>query len=709
MDKKYIIALLILLATLATCSRLAATGDSNDWPHYNGDPANTHYSPLTQINRKTVKNLKKVWEVSVGQLANQALALEFSPLIIDGVAYLGTGNGGLVAVLAASGAELWRFSPDDDSVFVRTRGVAFWQGSVNKGGGRLFLTCGRHLYAIDSRTGTKIIDFGHNGRIDLGVKATSPGIIFKDNIIMGSGGGARGNGQVRAYDVKTGATVWTFNTIPAQPGDQGYETWGERGAQSALGANSWAGMAVDHERAAVYFSTAQPKTAPIGLGFFNGGWPGKNRFSSSVIALNAATGALLWDFQETYHDIWDYDIPAPPNLVTVQFRGENIEAVAQVTKRGNTLLLNRDTGQLLYPATEHPAPQSPIPEEEAYPTQLVFTRPEPFAKIAVDESDLTDLSPEAHEFALQQFRKLRSGWFQPPSLEGTVFFGANGGAEWGGAAYDPRSHILFVSSNHTPIVVKLAKESSGVATQPGPAPEVIDSSPDPASSLYKQNCAACHGTDRRGGDAPSLTGIGLKLSINEIYEIVTEGRSMMPPFRAILSDHQRHALSIFLHDQRQEKVDSAGGYTSPYTFTLERFVDHEGYPGTKPPWATLNAINLDTGKIIWRVPLGEHEELIKRGIPPTGRGYWGHFGGSVATAGGLLFIAATAGDKKLRAFDVATGKLLWSDELPFDALATPATYAVDGKQYILIAAGGGGREGNPRGDRYIAYALDHAE
>ena len=623
------------------------------WPHYNGNPANSHYSSLNHINRENVHQLKKAWEFKTGD--GEGLSLQFNPMMIGGVLYVGRAEGGLAAVDAASGKSLWQFVPAEDNPCGSGRGAAYWQAVDVSESSRLLYTCGRYLYAVDTRSGHRVSGFGENGRIDMSVAVTSPGVIYRDLVILGSSGGARGDGQVRAYDVRSGALRWSFYTIPAA-GEPGFDTWGELGSKHAFGANSWAGMALDQQRGVVYLSTAQPKSENRGASFYNGDWPGRNRFANSVIALQAATGKLLWDFQEIYHDIWDLDLPAPPNLVQVNYQGSTIDAVAQVTKSGNTLLLNRDTGELLYPTQERAAPASRVKEETAYPTQRVFTLPEPFAKPFFTEHDITDLSPEAHQYSRARFNKLISGWFEPPTLTGNIMFGAYGGAEWGGAAFDPTTHRLYVSSNHYPLTIKLKINNGDITPKTGHLPFAHDASLenlDKGKLLYKKTCAACHGADRRGLSAPSLASISKKYISEDIEVIIADGLTSMPALGGVLTKPERQSIARFLLHNSQSQEDNT--YSPAYVLpspVVEPFLDQEGYPGSKPPWATLNAIDLDTGKIIWRVPLGEYAELTERGVPLTGRR---HFGGSVVTAGGLVFIAAT-GDKKIRAFDKNTGK-----------------------------------------------------
>lgn len=685
-------------ALTATTSEYAA---AKEWPAYNGGLFNTHYSSLNQINRGTVSDLAVAWIYSPNE--GTAFANEFNPLMVNNTLYVRSAVGTLSALSPATGEKRWSFTPDEKTM-VPMRGVSYWRNPDFAAGDRLFLVNGNALYAIDARSGKAVKAFGRQGRIDMGVNASSPGVIYKDVLIVGSSGGARGPGQIRAYDTRSGRVRWVFRTIP-RPGEPGYETWGEQGAAHALGANAWTGMSLDPGRGVVYVATSAPKVEAKASDFYAGDWPGRNRFANSVIALKAGSGELLWDFQETYHDIWDLDLPAPPNLVRVQFRGKDIDAVAQVTKRGNVLLLNRDTGAQLYPSMEKAAPASGIPGERAWPVQRVFETPEPFAKTTFSESDITDLNAKAHNDIRTLFKKSRSGWFEPPSLEGTIYFGVFGGAQWGGASFDPESHLLYVNSNHLPWLVQMEKRPHRSA-QANPRPDKFENnnaSDTVGKALYQQNCAICHGQDMSGqGHAPSLKAVASRLSSQEISGVIATGRGMMPSFAKTLGASDVQSLANYL--VRSSSTGAESAFASAYITTptgQAPLKDEEGYPGSKPPWGTLNAINLDSGKILWRVPLGEYKELTKRGIPPTGTA---NFGGSLVTSGGLVFIAATL-DGMFRAFDKKTGELLWETKLPFAGHATPATYEIDGRQFIVITASGGSHYNSPRGDTIIAFAL----
>jgi quinoprotein glucose dehydrogenase len=496
--------------------------------------------------------------------------------------------------------------------------------------------------------------------------------------------------------VRTGRIVWTFYTIP-RPGEPGYETWPPDAWRHIGGANCWTGMALDEARGLVFCPTGS-----AAFDFWGGNRIGQNLYANCLLALDAATGRRVWHFQFVHHDLWDRDLPAPPNLVTIRRDGRRIDAVAQVTKSGHVFVFNRQTGEPLFPIEERPVPPSDLQGESAWPTQPLPLKPAPFARQLFSADLLTDLSPESHRAALEKFVKVRPHVpFLPPSTEGTIIFpGFDGGAEWGGAAVDPRRGILYVNANEMPWILTM------VPTKPQGG--------EPLSSgqqIYNQICAACHGITREGDPArayPSLVNIGQKLKKADILQLLDTGRGNMPAV-AFLSAAQKQAVADFVlgleslaTDEAKTALASATAVLSePYTHTgYNRWVDTNGYPAVKPPWGTLNAIDLNSGEYVWRTPLGELPELTAKGIPPTGTE---NYGGPVVTAGGLIFIAASK-DEMIRAFDQRTGRVLWQAKLPAGGYATPATYLAAGRQFVVIACGGG-KMGTKSGDAYVAFAL----
>lgn len=675
-----------------------------EWRSYGGDKAHTHYSTLDQINRDNVQQLEVAWVYNAGD-AGVRSQIQCNPIIIDGVLYATTPGLKAIALNAATGEEVWRFDPFEGkglaSALGVNRGVVYWEDGDDR---RILYTAGEHLYALDARTGQPVATFGTNGAVDLReglgrdvtglfISSNTPGVVYEDLLILGSRVSEElpsAPGHVRAYDVRTGEIRWTFHTIP-QPGEFGYETWPPDAYTWAGGANAWTGMSVDEERGMVFIPTGS-----AAFDFWGGNRKGENLFANSILALDAATGERIWHFQLVRHDIWDRDPPAAPNLVTVEHDGRRIDAVAQITKSGHVFVLDRETGESLFPLQEIAVPPSDLKGEEAWPTQVLPLVPPPFARQQFTEADVTDISPEAHAAVLERFRQVRSnGQFVPPSEQGTMIFpGFDGGGEWGGAGYDPTTGLLYVNSNEMPWIlemVDLDAEASGKAFSLG-------------KQVYAANCTNCHGFDREGdpqGTFPALLDLKQRYNKDQVRQIVGHGRGFMPSF-GHLTEGEVDALVAFLFDEAPPESTAARfDFDVPYNHRgYNRFLDPDGYPAVKPPWGTLNAINLNTGEIEWTVPLGEFPELTARGIPQTGTE---NYGGPVVTAGGLLFIGATK-DEKFRAFDKATGELLWETPLPAGGYATPATYVVDGRQYVVIAAGGG-KMGTKPGDAYVAFAL----
>ncbi len=694
-----------LAALLAITAGCGGGGAAHDWPITGGDPGNTRYSPLDQINRDNVARLRLAWTYHTGDMPQAGPSeIQATPIVVDGVLYTTTPALAVIALRGAKGKLLWRFDPFAHRAreWHVNRGVVYWGNGDDR---RIFFVAGRRLYALDARTGTPIPSFGDSGSVDLGagldrdvkdayLVATSPGVVYKDLLIQGTRvGESEGSapGDVRAYDVKTGTIRWTFHTIP-RPGEFGYNTWPRGAWRTAGGANSWAGMTVDTLRGVAYIPTGSATPD-----FYGGARLGADLFANSLLALDAKTGARRWHYQTVHHDLWDRDLPAAPNLVTVTHDGKRVDAVAQITKSGFVFLFDRENGTPLFPVSERPVPASDLRGERAWPTQPVPLQPAPFARQRMSDSDLTDLSPEAHSVALHRFRRLRHGsLFTPPSTEGSIVLpGFDGGGEWGGAAVDPETGVLYVNASDVPWIAAMRDTATVL-------PPVAKGRS--GEEVYAAACAGCHGTDMRGHDpAPSLVNVGSRLSVKELQQVLEQGRRIMPPF-GFLAEEERRAVIAYVLGERPNAVPASNGSVktqSPYEFLgYERWRDSSGLPAARPPWGTLSAIDLNTGDYRWRITLGQHPALAGKSDPPTGTE---QYGGPIVTAGGLVFIAATM-DAKLRAFDKATGRLLWEADLPAAGYATPSTYMIDGKQYVVIAAGGG-KLGTKSSDTYVAFAL----
>ena len=700
---------LIVLAAICGACDPPARSRADDWAVTGAEPGNSRYSSLDQINRGNVQQLRVAWTYHTGDRpANARTEIQATPIVIDGVLYTTTPTLAVVALRADSGTLVWRFDPfaNRERESHVNRGVVYWTDGRDR---RILFSAGRRLYALDATSGQSITAFGDSGAVDLGaglgreiddafLVATSPGVVYKDVLIQGTRvgeGEGSAPGDVRAYDVRTGEIRWTFHTIP-RPGEFGYDTWPADAWRTAGGANSWPGMAVDVDRGVVYVPTGSATPD-----FYGGGRIGANLFANTLLALDAQTGRRLWHFQTVHHDLWDRDLPAAPNLITVTRDGRRVDAVAQIAKSGFVFLFDRQSGASLFPIEERRVPPSDLPGERAWPTQPFPVAPAPFARQRMSEADLADLSPNAHAAALRRFRGLRAdGLYAPPSREGTIVLpGFDGGGEWGGAAVDPESGVLYVNASDVPWIAALRE--SAKLPPPGSPPRM-------GSVVYAAACATCHGVDRRGNDrAPSLVGVAARLTGEQVQQVLERGRGFMPSFAGLPED-EKAAIIAYLsgrsyHPTATKPLSPSRSQrpTSPYEFVgYERWRDSTGLPAVTPPWGTLTAIDLNSGEHRWRIPLGEHPALAASGGSTTGTE---QYGGPIVTAGGLVFIAATQ-DAKFRAFDKANGKLLWETTLPAAGYATPSTFSVRGKQYVVIAAGGG-KLGTKSDDAYVAFAL----
>jgi len=709
--------LIVLIISLLVFS---CTRDKNrTWSVYKADKNSSSYSPLTEVNKSNVNQLKVAWQfIPNDARTNSRIGnSECNPIVVDGVMYITSARHRAYAIQASTGKLIWSFDPfnggEGGGIY---RGVTYWEEGDDK---RILYTAGDTLFAHDATTGELIKSFGKNGKVSMNeglrgdpstisVIPTSPGIVYRNLLIMGAEVselyGAQ-PGYIRAYDIRTGNLTWTFHTIP-QPGEFGYDTWPKDAWKYAGGVNDWSGMSLDEKRGMVFLALGSPT-----YDFYGADRKGKNLFGNSVVALDAETGKYIWHFQTVHHDLWDYDLPAPPNLLTVNHNGKEIDAVAQTTKSGFLFLLNRETGEPLFPVEEREVPPSHVPGEEAWPTQPFPLKPEPYARQFMTEDDLAFYSQASHDSLLKQFRNFRyEGLFTPPDVKGTVMLpGTRGGSNWGGGAVDPATGILYVKSSNSPEINLLQKVESG-RTSASQSPFMQ------GRSLYLKYCANCHGRDKKGDapNYPSLVGLQDRLTKEIALSKIMKGNGRMPGFSHLLTGKEEAIIS-YLYDitgrvsrtdsylaeiNENNQVDQSNDTSAIYLdiTAYTHFNDMEGRPAIEPPWGELSAINLNTGEYAWKITIGNRKELQKEGEPITGsEGY----AGPMVTAGGLVFIGSTH-DKFFRAFDKDSGQLLWETELPAVANATPCTYWSEGKQYIAISVAG--TKDNPSGS-VMAFAL----
>jgi quinoprotein glucose dehydrogenase len=693
---------LLLLAFLLSFNIGAlAQHHDRDWPVWGGGPENNHYSSLAQINKSNIKQLQVAWTFDTGETGG----LQTSPLEVDGVLYGISPTQKIFALDAASGAVKWKF----DSGIAGTqpdRGLAYWSSGDDR---RIIAGVMNFVYELNAANGQPVESFGDHGRIDLRnglgrdaatawIALTSPAVVYKDLFIVGGRNPETlpaPPGDIRAFDVRSGRLRWSFHTIP-HPGEFGYETWPRDAWTYSGAANNWCGMSLDVKRGIVFVPTGS-----AAFDFYGGDRVGDDLFANSLIALDAETGKRIWHFQAVKHDIWDRDFPSAPALLTVSHEGKTVDAVAQTSKQGFVYLFDRQSGAPLFPLESRKYPPSDVPGEVTAAEQSLPTKPDPFARQLLTEDMITNRTPEAHKWSLDEFHRHRSeGQFVPFSLKRpTILFpGMDGGAEWGGSAVDPETAIIYINANDMAWSGSLAEVTADEASGAG---------------IYQRQCSICHGDKRQGAPpaVPSLMEVSKRLSHDQIAATVANGRGRMNGFPN-LSAEQVNALIEYLTTGESKPVSASpplpgmkyrfGGYL--------RIYDPDGYPAVVPPWGTLNAINLNTGEYAWKIPLGEYPELAEQGMKATGTE---NYGGPTVTAGGLLFIGATNFDRKFRAFDKATGELLWETTLPFAGNATPITYEVAGRQFVVIAAGGGkdfrskdGRDIRSKsGGIYVAFAL----
>ena len=670
----------------------SASAATSDWALYGGE-GGRRFSPLTQVNRGNVSKLEQAWRFDMADAGDP----QTHPLAVDGVVYAYTPSLDTIALDGVSGKLLWRFHSGVKAGGPQ-RGLAMWHKGPAR---RLFANAGSYLYALDPATGKPLADFGEGGRIDLraglgrdpdkvSVALTAPGTIWRDLIIMGfrtAESAPAAPGDIRAFDVHSGKLRWVFHTIP-HPGEAGYETWPPDYWKTGGGANAWPGMVLDEKRGMLFAPTGSAVSD-----FYGHDRGGDNLYANSLLALDAGTGKLIWHFQGIHHDIADRDFPSPPVLLTLKRDGKTVDAVAQASKQGYLFVLDRLTGKPLFPITEMAVPPSTVSGEKAAATQPAPTLPAPFARQHLSEGLLTNRTSQAHKWALQQFRSFANDGPFPHMRVGQqtlVFPGFDGGAEWGGQAADARRGILYLNANDVAWTGGLVENHKAASLGEG---------------LYLDNCAACHGADRKGSPPAFPSLVDSKLTAEGMADVINAGRGRMPAFRGLLAGDLKALLGYVRGDADKTELqapasDAPGDNRPPYRFTgYRKFLDPDGYPAVAPPWGTLSAIDLNSGTYLWRIPFGEYPSLADKSTGSE------NYGGPILTAGGVLFIGATLYDKKFRAFDPRSGKLLWNAQLPYAGNATPITYLAGGRQYILIQADNARDKNAEQGAAYVAFAL----
>ena len=694
------IVLFLLLLMFYSCD------NSKDWNVYGGSYERTQYVDSDKINQDNISNLSKVWEYST--LDNDDFSqIQTNPLIVNGKFYGVSPKLKLFSLNAESGSEIWIFDPfqkdkkyfeNEDSRINVCRGITLFEDKYQNS--FIFYAVGSKLFKINLKDGEPDLSFGNTGYVDLHiglgensnslfVTMTSPGVIYKNLIIVGSSvseGNPAAKGNIRAFDANSGDLIWVFKTIP-EIGEEGYESYDDSNAFRRLGgANAWAGLTLDEERGILYAPTGS-----VSYDFYGGDRVGDNLFANSIIALDALNGKKIWHFQTVHHDVWDRDLPTPPVLFDYKVNDTIIPSLAQVTKSGYIFLLNRINGKPIYEIKEKDVPSnSKLVGEVLSKTQPIPSFPDAFSRQSFTDNDINPfVSNNERDSLLKVLSSIsKEDVFSPPTEKGTLIFpGFDGGAEWGGPALDPVNNKLYINSNEMPWILTMKK---------------VSNSDSQGMNIYNKQCLMCHGIDYKGsGRNPTIIGLKDKYSYEDLISLIKKGKGYMPGFEFLDNQKINVLVDYILELKDGDKTDlSSMNEEVFYTSTgYNKFITKDGYPAINPPWGTLSSINLDTGKIDWKIPLGQTEIGRKNNILTGSENY----GGPIVTKSGIIFIAATL-DKKIRAFKNNDGKLLWEMDLPYAGFATPSYYEINGNPYIAIASGGG-KLGTQSGDTYIVFSI----
>nr|WP_294793423.1 PQQ-binding-like beta-propeller repeat protein [uncultured Mucilaginibacter sp.] len=694
------------------------------WTTYGGSADMSRYTELEQINKKNVNQLEVAWHYPT--MDNTAYT--FNPIVIDTIMYLMGKNNSLIAVNAVNGKDIWIHA---NLAGITRKGLNYWESKDRKDR-RLIFSLNNTLQEIDALTGKSILSFGNNGYISLkndlnrdpesvgrGASGT-PGQLFDDIIILGSAPGEglfSAPGHIRAYNVITGKLAWVFHTIP-EPGEFGYETWPKDAYKYIGGVNCWGEMSTDTKRGIVYIPLGSPT-----YDYYGADRIGANLFSDCILALDARTGKRLWHYQTVHHDIWDYDITAAPQLITVDKNGKSVDAVAIATKQGFLYVFDRVTGEPLFPIEERPVPKSEVAGEQSWPTQPHSTLP-PFTKQIVTVADLNPYwSPGHADTMKRRVAAAKSGLFLPLSdkYEVIAMPGAVGGANWGNTASNPKKGIVYVASMNHGSIYKLTKTPSRNTPMSAAAMSA-------AQTAYVQNCQSCHGANREGAVGPPINNIAARINLDAFKTLIATGKGQMPPFAHIdettLTGIYRFVTgaaaggppaggpgrggfggparvttpptgpvvatggapdAVGFNAQRSAKImtDYPEGvpnydrYTTPYGLSNSDLVS--------PPWSTITAYDLNKGLVLWKKPIGQDGRIpLKTGQEEMGIPIGTEHRSMLVTSTGILFATARGGD--LYAFDAENGKLLWRYRLPKDSEGGMTTYQVNGKQYLVVPA-----------------------